>query len=113
MNDKDRFELFLTNSEHFEIVDWKETLENSILTVYNDLGVHPFSSAPSLCILLNELENEHDDYCKHVKNVLIKHYEFARERANENLDDVIVYEAYNLLAHTICLIGEELGVKIL
>ena len=43
---------------HVSIIDWVESKQKDAICIFNDLGVLPFSSAPSLCKLLNELNDE-------------------------------------------------------
>ena len=56
---KKRFELktnFLNG--HACIIDWVESEQRDAICVFNDLGVLPFTSAPALCALLNELHDK-------------------------------------------------------
>lgn len=56
-----RFELktnFLNG--HVDIVDWAESEQKDAICIFNDLGVLPFSSAPSVCNLLNQLNDENE-----------------------------------------------------
>lgn len=56
-----RFELkmnFLNG--HVNIVDWVESEQKDAICVFNDLGVLPFSSAPSVCNLLNQFNDENE-----------------------------------------------------
>ena len=43
---------------------------------------------------------------------LEKHYNYAIQQMNKNIDDIIVYEAYDVLRLSIKDIAEELGVEL-
>ena len=55
---KKRFELIPNPHGQLDIIDHVESEEKNAICIYNDLGVLPFSSAPSLCDLLNILYEE-------------------------------------------------------
>lgn len=55
-----RFELMLNSQGQVDIVDYVESEEKNAICIYNDLGVLPFSSASSLCDLLNQLNDENE-----------------------------------------------------
>ena len=55
---KKRFELISNPQGQVDIIDHVESEEKNAICIFNDLGVLPFSSAPSLCKLLNELNDE-------------------------------------------------------
>ena len=52
-----RFELFIDDTDQYQIAD---ILESEIRCIYNDLGRHPFSAAPSLCDMLNDLHEKNE-----------------------------------------------------
>ena len=58
MNKDKRFELQENGNGQADIVDCYESEEKNAICIYNDLGVLPFSSAPSLCDLLNDFHEE-------------------------------------------------------
>lgn len=64
MTTNKRFELEVNNNGQFDIVDWYESKEKNAICIYNDLGVMPFSSASSLCDLLNQLNDENEELKK-------------------------------------------------
>ena len=53
-----RFELKINNNGQVDIIDWLESKQKNAICIYNDLGVLPFSSASSLCDLLNAFYEE-------------------------------------------------------
>lgn len=59
-----RFELKINNNGQLDIVDWYESKKRNAICIYNDLGVMPFSSASSLCDLLNQLNDENEELKK-------------------------------------------------
>lgn len=59
-----RFELKINNNGQLDIVDWYESKKKNAICIYNDLGVMPFSSASSLCDLLNQLNDENEELKK-------------------------------------------------
>ena len=76
-----RFELKINNNGQFDIVDWYESKKKNAICIYNDLGVIPFSSASSLCDLLNQLNDENEQlkaqlYCDSEEGVcsICKHH---------------------------------------
>ncbi|WP_296849102.1 hypothetical protein [uncultured Methanobrevibacter sp.] len=79
-----RFELktnFLNG--HVTIIDWVESEQKDAICIFNDLGVLPFSSAPSLCNLLNQLNDENDQLKQKVD--FYKYFQKdARELEKEN-----------------------------
>ena len=64
MTENKRFELEVNNNGQFDIVDWYESKKKNAICIYNDLGVMPFSSASSLCDLLNQLNDENEELKK-------------------------------------------------
>lgn len=65
-----RFELktnFLNG--HVNIVDWVESEQKDAICIFNDLGVLPFSSAPSLCNLLNQLNDENEQLKQKIESI--------------------------------------------
>lgn len=65
-----RFELktnFLNG--YVSIVDWVESEQKDVICIFNDLGVLPFSSAPSVCNLLNQLNDENERLKQELDNV--------------------------------------------
>ena len=63
---KPRFEVFWQkcgSTDQWNICDH----EQEVLTIYNDLGSCYFSSAPQVCKLLNELDNEVKHYKESLK----------------------------------------------
>ena len=79
-----RFELktnFLNG--HVAIIDWVESEQKDAICIFNDLGVLPFSSAPSVCNLLNQLNDENDQLKQKVD--FYKYFQKdARELEKEN-----------------------------
>lgn len=79
-----RFELktnFLNG--HVDIIDWVESEQKDAICIFNDLGVLPFSSAPSVCNLLNQLNDENDQLKQKVD--FYKYFQKdARELEKEN-----------------------------
>ena len=79
-----RFELkanFLNG--HVNIIDWVESEQKDAICIFNDLGVLPFSSAPSVCNLLNQLNDENDQLKQKVD--FYKYFQKdARELEKEN-----------------------------
>lgn len=59
-----RFELKFNGNGQLDIVDWYESEKKNAICIYNDLGVAPFSSASSLCDLLNQLNDENEELKK-------------------------------------------------
>lgn len=57
---KKRFELKVNPQGQVDIIDWVESRQKDAICIFNDLGVLPFSSAPSLCNLLNQLNDENE-----------------------------------------------------
>lgn len=57
---KKRFELVPNRQGQVDIIDHVESEEKGAICIYNDLGVVPFTSAPALCDLLNELHDKCD-----------------------------------------------------
>lgn len=55
---KKRFELTPNPQGQVDIVDYVESEEKNAICIYNDLGVLPYTSSPSLCNLLNQLNDE-------------------------------------------------------
>ena len=53
-----RFELIPNLQGQVDIIDHLESEEKNAICIYNDLGVLPFTSAPALCDLLNDLNDE-------------------------------------------------------
>ena len=79
------FELVLNSNGQWDIIDHKESKEKGAVCIYNDLGVAPYSAAPQLCDLLNDLSNKLDD----VIDTNNLGYEVAKEentRLKEDLD---------------------------
>ena len=64
MTEDKRFELEVNNNGQFDIVDRYESKKKNAICIYNDLGVIPFSSASSLCDLLNQLNDENEELKK-------------------------------------------------
>ena len=54
----ERFELTINSNGQLDIIDHIESKEKNAICIYNDLGVHPFSSAKAVCNLLNEQDNK-------------------------------------------------------
>ena len=69
MTENKRFELMPNPQGQVDIVDHVESEEKNAICIYNDLGVLPFSSASSLCDLLNALHEENEQLKQRV-NVL-------------------------------------------
>lgn len=65
-----RFELKINNNGQLDIVDWYESKKKNAICIYNDLGVMPFSSASSLCDLLNQLNDENEELKKDMIGVV-------------------------------------------
>ena len=89
-----RFELHINpNTNCFDIVDKVESQEKNAICIYNDLGVQYFSSAPALCDLLNELNEENEQLkSKLSKEFPIQDYHFGihlycREMTKEELEE--------------------------
>lgn len=57
-NEKDRFESYVNNNGQLDIIDHLESEEKNAICIYNDLGVHPFSSAKAVCDKLNEQDSQ-------------------------------------------------------
>ena len=74
------FELVLNSNGQWDIIDHKESKEKGAVCIYNDLGVAPFSAAPSLCDLLNDLSGTLDD----VIDTNNLGYEVAKHLKEEN-----------------------------
>lgn len=62
-----RFELYVNPHEQWDIVDRVESEEKNAICIYNDLGEGRFSSAPALCDLLNELNDENEQLKTQIK----------------------------------------------
>lgn len=80
-----RFELEVNNNGQVDIVDWYESKKKNAICIYNDLGVIPFSSASSLCDLLNQLNDENEQLRLQLNSCSDQRNEFhrgARENAN-------------------------------
>jgi len=58
MTENKRFELIPNHQGQVDIIDHVESEEKHAICIYNDLGVPPFTSAPSLCNLLNDFHEE-------------------------------------------------------
>ena len=61
---KKRFKLTPNPQGQVDIVDYVESEEKNAICIYNDLGVLPCTSAPSLCNLLNQLNDENEQLKK-------------------------------------------------
>lgn len=61
---KKRFELRINENGQADIIDWVESKEKNAICIYNDLGVPPYSAAPALCDLLNNLYEENQQLAK-------------------------------------------------
>ena len=86
---------------HAEIVDWVKSEQKDAICIFNDLGVLPFSSAPSVCNLLNQLNDENEQLKKELKrcrnwiNSDTKDYELTLafiKNKGYSLKDVLKYE---------------------
>ena len=136
-----RFELkanFLNG--HCDIVDWVESEQKDAICIFNDLGVLPFSSAPSVCNLLNQFNNENEQLKKEneqlkfnlegtrsdkkqlgisfmeFKMKLIEklqiHYDYATEQKQKNFNNISVAKAYDIIRYDIKKLAEEMGVDL-
>lgn len=62
---------------------------------------------------LNNLYESHENYKNDtLLKVLQKHYDYADNQRQKNLDNVIVYRAYDVLRYTVYDISRELDVPI-
>ena len=88
------FELVLNSNGQWDIIDHKESKEKGAVCIYNDLGVAPYSAAPSLCDLLNDLSNKLDD----VIDTNNLGYEVAKHLKEENgrLKSTLAYRSNQL-----------------
>ena len=64
MTANERFGLISNAQGQVDIVDYVESEEKNAICIYNDLGVLPYSSASSLCDLLNQLNDENEELKK-------------------------------------------------
>lgn len=55
---EERFELIINSNGKIDIIDKVESKERDAICIYNDLGIHPYSSAKAVCNLLNEQDKE-------------------------------------------------------
>ena len=62
--------------------------------------------------LLKEVMDGDAQYRLDTAEQLKKHYNYAIQQMNENIDDVMVYKAYDVLRASIKDIAEELGVEL-
>lgn len=58
MTEKKRFKLLPNNKDAWDIIDYEESKKIDGHVIYNDLGSIYFSSAPQLCDLSNQLNDE-------------------------------------------------------
>ena len=58
MTENKRFELIPKRQGQVDIVDYVKKKKKKAICIYNDLGVLPFTSASSLCDLLNVFHEE-------------------------------------------------------
>ncbi len=59
-----------------------------------------------------DILNKQDQQIKKTKEVLQKHYDYAYDQRQENLENAIVAEVYNVLRYTVAEIADELGIAI-
>lgn len=91
-----RFRLSVSPRDSYDILDNVESEKKNAICIYNDLGCVPFSSAPALCDLLNELDDkyvelkkENELFFKKVFDILLKYQDlFNREMADEVLEEL-------------------------
>lgn len=65
-----RFDYSINNRNEFDIIDHVESEEKDGICIYNDLGFYPFSSAPALCDLLNNLHDENEELKQIIKDIM-------------------------------------------
>ena len=75
-----RFELKPNPQGQVDIVDYGESEEKNAICIYNDLGVSPFTSAPSLCNLLNDFYEE---------NQLLKEEKELLKNKLDRIEDIL------------------------
>lgn len=84
-----RFELYVNpQTSACDIKDNVESEMKNAICIYNDLGIYPFTSAPALCDLLNELYDENVKY-KNVFEKINKRIGQLNEDLNDSSDDFI------------------------
>lgn len=79
-----RFELKINSNGQLDIVDWYESKKKNAICIYNDLGVAPFSSASSLCDLLNQLNDENEELKEENERLENKLWNCQNRRENKN-----------------------------
>lgn len=58
MTENKPYQISINERGQLDIIDHIESKKRNTICIYNDLGVHPFSSAKALCDLLNEKEEQ-------------------------------------------------------
>lgn len=94
------------------VTDWVDIIDTQTNEKYEpclEKGLDKFLE------LMNGIVEERDvykQYQKDVADVLFKHFEFAENQANKNVDDVMVYTAYKVLSDTVISIAKEVGIEL-
>lgn len=79
---EERFRAIPNPQGQVDIIDYVESEEKNAICIYNDLGVLPFTSALSLCDLLNEL-HEKNTKLKAVYKDLMEIVDYQSDRIKE------------------------------
>ena len=92
------------------------------LNILEPIWIETYSQAKEVCNEFNRLHDRSDllkevmdgdaQYRLDTAEQLKKHYNYAIQQMNENIDDVMVYKAYDVLRASIKDIAEELGVEL-
>ena len=91
----ERFELTINSNGQLDIIDHIESKEKNAICIYNDLGVHPFSSAKAVCRLLNE-QDKKIQRCKLAYNQLTSYVDanfdeyMTQKKLNERIRELEV-----------------------
>ena len=75
-----RFKLIHNPQGQVDIIDYGESEEKNAICIYNDLGVLAFTSAPSLCDLLNAF---------HEENQLLKEEKELLKNKLDRIEDIL------------------------
>ena len=87
--EKERFKVIPNPQGQVDIIDYVESEEKNAICIYNDLGVLPFTSALSLCDLLNGFHEENQSL-KDRLNCLVDENEQQNEQAIDLILDGIM-----------------------
>ena len=103
-------------AEPFTITGHRSISDHTLKRLYD---LSDFDGIISVTERLNKLAETNkkqseiiDITTKRIKLVLEKHYNYTIQQMNKNTDNIIVYQAYELLKNSIKDIADELGVEL-